>query len=173
MEPSKPMTHITAGLLIAGMLFVYFIVISFLNLTTTAGINFIQYAIIIGGLIFVVKQYGKAHNYHESFGNLFAFGFKSTAVFTILYIVLLTVFFLLFPEIKEKSFEVARQQMEKQKSLSDEDIEKGIQMARKFFWVGVVGGTMFILVLLGAIGSAIGAALTKKNPYNPLDQLSV
>src|SRR5579875_2614023 len=123
MEEKKTMTHITAGLIIAGFLFVYFILVSFLGLSTTPGMNLLQYAIIIGGLVYVVSQYGKANNYQESFGNLFAFGFKSTAVFTILYIVLLVLFFLIFPDLKEKTFEIARQQMEKQKNVSEEDID--------------------------------------------------
>ena len=173
MEQRKPMTHITAGLLVAGLLVIYSIIVNFLNLNGVPGINLLQYAIIIGGLIYVVKQYGKANNYTVSFGNLFAYGFKATAMFTILFIAFLILFFIAFPDLKEKTFEMARQQMEKQKNISDEDIDKAITISRKFFWVGVVGGTMFFLVIVGAIGSALGAYLTKKRPQDPLDQLSV
>jgi len=172
MEPRKPMSHITAGLLLAGLLMVYSIIVNFLGLTNTPGMNLIQYLIIIGGLIFVINQYGKANDYHMSFGNLFAYGFKATAVFTILFIVFLVLFFLLFPDLKEKTFEMARQQMETNKKLSDEDIDRALEMSRRFFWIGVVGGTMIFLIIIGAIGSAIGAAVTKKVPYNPLDQLN-
>jgi hypothetical protein len=170
MEQTKPMTHITAGLLLAGLLVVYSIIVNFLGLTGQSGINLIQYLIIIGGLVFVIKRHGREHNYQVSFGNLFAFGFKSTAVFTIIFIAFTVLLFLLFPDLKEKTFEMAREQMEKNKRFSDSEIDSAIEMARKVFWVGIVGGTMFFLILIGAIGSLLGAALTKKYPQLPFDQ---
>jgi hypothetical protein len=36
--------------------------------------------------------------------------------------------------------------------------------------VGLLGGSVFMLVLIGTIGSLIGAAVTKKNPKTPFDQ---
>jgi predicted MFS family arabinose efflux permease len=170
MEQSKPLSHITAGLLIAAVLVIYSIIVNFLQLTSHAGVSFIQWAIIIGGLILVVNLYGKAHNHRVTFGNLFAYGFKTTAVFTILFVAFTVLFFLLFPDLKEKTFEMAREQMEKQKGVTDEQIEQALAMSRKFFWVGVVGGSMLFMIILGAIGSAIGAAVTKKQPHNPFEQ---
>lgn len=172
MEDRKSMTHITAGLLIAALIVIFAIITNFLGLTEERGIGMIQYVIIIGGLIFFIHQYGKANNYFVSFGDLFAYGFKSTAVFTVIYIVFIVIFFLVFPDIKEKSLEIARQQMEKNGKLSETDIDRGVEMARKFFWVGVVGGSTIFLIIVGAIGSLIGAAVTKKRPHNPLEQLN-
>lgn len=172
MEERKPITHVTAGLIIAALLVVYSIVIQFLGLTQQKALGLLQYALIIGGLIYFVNQYGKAHNYTLSFGNLFAFGFKATAVFTIINIVFLILFFLLFPDMKEKTFEIARQQMEDNPKITEDQIEQGIDMARRFFWVGLIGGTMFFMILIGALGSLIGAAVTKKRPNTPFDQVS-
>jgi hypothetical protein len=84
--------------------------------------------------------------------------------------VFIVVFFLLFPDIKEKSLDMARQQMEQSGKLSDSDIDNGVAMARKFFWVGVIGGSVLVFVITGAIGSLLGAAFTKKRPNNPFDQ---
>lgn len=172
MEERKPITHVTAGLIIAALLVVYSIVIQFLGLTQQKALGLLQYALIIGGLIYFVNQYGKAHNFTLSFGNLFAFGFKATAVFTIINIVFLILFFLLFPDMKEKTFEIARQQMEDNPKITEDQIEQGIDMARRFFWVGLIGGTMFFMILIGALGSLIGAAVTKKRPNTPFDQVS-
>ena len=173
MEQKKPLTHITAGLLIAALIVLFAIITNFLGLTQQKGLGLLQYVIIIGGLIYFVTQYGKANNYTKGFGDLFAYGFKSTAVFTSIYIVFIVLFFLLFPDIKEKSLQMAREQMESNSKLSDTDIDNGIAMARKFFWVGVVGGSMLFLIIMGCIGSLIGAAVTKKRPNNPFDQPSV
>lgn len=172
MEQKKPMTHITAGLLIAALLVIYSIIVNFMGVSANAGVSLIQYAIIIGGLIFVINQYGKSKNNQVSFGNLFAFGFKTTAVFTIISIAFTVVFFLLFPEMKEKTFELAREQMEKNEDITDEQIDQALQMSRRFFWVGVVGGSMIFLIIIGAIGSLLGAAFAKKRPQNPFEQPS-
>lgn len=171
MEERKPISHVTAGLIIAALLVVYSIIINFMGLTQNQSLGLLQYALIIGGLVYFVTQWGKAHDYTLSFGNLFAYGFKATAVFTIINIVFLIIFFLVFPEMKEKTFEMAREQMEKNPNVSEDQIEQGIDIARRFFWVGLVGGTMFFMILVGAIGSLIGAAVTKKRPNNPFDQV--
>jgi hypothetical protein len=39
--------------------------------------------------------------------------------------------------------------------------------------VGVVGGSTIFFIIIGAIGSLLGAAITKKRPNNPFDQPSV
>lgn len=170
MENKKPIPHTIAGLLIAGFIVVFAILTQFLGLANQTWVGLLQYLIIIISLIFFVRQYGKANHYALSFGNLFAYGFKSTAVFTIIFIGFLILFFLLFPDLKEKTFETARIQMEKNEKLSDEQINQAIEMTRKFFWVGVVGGSMIFLIIFGAIGSLIGAAITKKRPQNIFDQ---
>src|SRR5215204_4081127 len=173
MQEKKPITHITAGLIIAAVLVVFSIIINFMGLTQQRSLGLLQYLLIIGGLVYFITQHGKEHNYTLTFGNLFAFGFKATAVFTIINIVFLIIFFLVFPEMKEKSFEMARQQMEDRGSVSEEQIEQGIDIARRFFWVGLIGGTMFFMILIGAIGSLIGAAVTKKRPVSPFENQSV
>lgn len=170
MEEKKPISHVKAGLLIAAALVVFSIIVNFLGLTNTPGVNLLQYVIIIGGLILLVNQYGKANDHRVSFGNLFSYGFKATAVYTILFIVFTILFFLLFPDIKEKTFEMARVQLEEKGTFSDDEIDNAIGISRRFFWPGVVGGTMFIMIVIGAIGSLIGAAVTKKNPTNPFEQ---
>src|SRR5687768_15878761 len=115
MEEKKAINHRVAGLLIGAILAIYSIVINFLNLGSSSGTGLLQLVIIIGALIFFVHQYGKAKNFTETFGNLFAYGFKTTAVFTIISIVFSIIFFLAFPEMKEQSLEIARQKLEEKK----------------------------------------------------------
>lgn len=170
MDTQKPISHISAGLIMAGILVVFSTVISFMNLSASPGVSFIQPVIIIVGLIMLIRTYGKANGYSLSFGNLFAYGFKTTAVFTIISIVFSVLFLLLFPDLKEKSFEMAREQMEANPNISEDQIDQAIDMSRRFFWVGVIGGSMIFMIITGAIGSLIGAGVTKKQPQNPFDQ---
>lgn len=172
MDTQKPISHIAAGLIIAGILVIFSTVVSFAGLSASPGVSLIQPVIIVIGLIFLIRSYGKANNYGLSFGNLFSYGFKTTAVFTVITIIFSVLFLLLFPDLKEKSFEMARQQMEDNPKLTEDQIDEAIEISKKFFWVGVVGGSMIFMIITGAIGSLIGAGVTKKQPQNPFSQQS-
>ncbi|MBX3254036.1 MAG: DUF4199 domain-containing protein [Chitinophagaceae bacterium] len=166
----KPLSHITMGGIIAGIIIVYSMIINFMELSANKTLGYLSYAFILGGIIVAVSLYGKSVDHTAGFGKLFVFGFKTTAVMTILFIAFQVVFFLIFPEYKEKFFEIAREQMLKEGKVNDEQVEMGIQMVRKLFWVFIIGGTLFGFVVSGAISSLIGAAVTKKIPQSPFQQ---
>lgn len=168
---SKPISHITAGLMIAALIILFSLITQFTGMSASVGVGAIQYLLIIIALIYFVNRWGRANHYRESFGNLFAYGFKTTTVYALINVGFIILFFLLFPDIKEKSFEIVRQQMEKNPNVSDEQIDEAVEITRKFFWVSAIGGTTIFLVIIGAIGSLIGAAVTKKNPNHPFDQV--
>ncbi|MBS1918891.1 MAG: DUF4199 family protein [Bacteroidetes bacterium] len=172
MESKKPISHLVAGLIISGILIVFSCIIYFTGLQNS-GINWLQYAIIIGGLILFINLYGKALNYRATFGNLFSYGFKTTAFIALIIIAFFVIFFLAFPDVKEKGFELARQKMEEKGSYTQDQIDQAMKTFQKMFWIITIGGIMFIYAIVGAIGSLIGAAVTKKQPNNPTDQLSI
>jgi len=167
----KPISPVIAGLLIAGVTILFALTAVVTGSSTTGGLGLLQYLLIIIALVFLVSMYGKANNNNKTFGELFGYGFKATTIYTLIFLVFLGIFLASTPEIKEKSLEAAREEMEKQ-GRKDSEIEKAMEIADKFFWIAVIGGTMFFLVLVGTIGSLIGAAVTKKNPITPIDQLS-
>ncbi|HEU4471380.1 MAG TPA: DUF4199 domain-containing protein [Flavisolibacter sp.] len=168
----KPISHVTAGLIIGAVLVLLSILSSYAESAGRAS-QWLVYLVIFGGLIFFITRYGKSRNNNVTFGNLFAYGFKTTAVFILLMIGFIVLFNLIFPEFKEKGFEMARAEMEKNKSLKEEDIDRAMGWARDYFWVFAIGGTALLYTILGAIGSLIGAAVTKKQPRNPVDQLDL
>lgn len=173
MEERKPIGHLQAGLLIAAVLIVYSIALNFLGQAGNQSLGMISYLIMIIGIVAFVIMHGKANNNELGFGDLFSYGFKTTSVLTIIFIGFLIIFNLIFPDLKEQAFEMARQKMEEQGNLSDDKIDQALEIMKKFFWIGIVGGTLIFFVILGAIGSLIGAAITKKEPVNPLDQSSL
>ncbi|MCC7400870.1 MAG: DUF4199 domain-containing protein [Chitinophagaceae bacterium] len=166
MEPKKPLSHIVAGLIISGVLIIFSLIIYFLGLQNS-WINYLQYGIIIAGLAIFINLYGNAKNNNVSFGNLFSYGFKTTAFIALLVIAFFVIFFLAFPDVKEKGFEVARQKMEEQGNLTQDQIDQAMGTFRKAFWVITIGGIIFIYAVVGAAGSLLGAAITKKNPTTP------
>lgn len=171
METRKPITHVVAGLLIAAIVIVLSMVMMMVSKNSgKPGSGWATYLIIIGGLIFFINQYGKSKNFQVSFGDLFSYGFKATAVYTVLFIGFLILFSLLFPDFKSNAIDAARTEMENQKGITEDQAEKGLQMMEKYFWIFAIGGTMLGFVIVGAIGSLIGAAVTKKRPQDPFSQ---
>lgn len=173
MEQKKPVNHIIAGLIIAAVLVIYSIILNFLGLSQNQTLGWVSYLLLIGGLMFFVNQYGKSRNHEASFGQLFSYGFKATAIITLIMILFIVLFFALFPEFKDKIMEAAREGMEKQGNMGDEQIDKAVEMVDRNFILFTGGGILFMYLILGAIGSLLGAAVTKKRPQNPFEQQSI
>ena len=171
MEPKKPISHFAAGGILGAFMIIYSLVMYFSGMQQNSGAGWISLCIMVAGLVIFINLYGKANNNYVSFGNLFSYGFKVTAFMTLIVVVYTILSFIVLPEMKEKIFEAARTNMEKQGKLSEEQIDKAMEMTRKFFTVFMIGGILLTYAIVGAIGSLIGAAVTKKRPYNPLEQL--
>jgi c-di-AMP phosphodiesterase-like protein len=162
----KSITHFTAGLISGGLLIVYSLILNFMDLMSNQALGSISYLILLVCIIVFILQYAKAQNNERTFGQLFTFGFKSTAIATLMVIAFQVIFFVVFPEYKEKFFDLAREGMVKQ-GQNEEQIEMGIGFMQRFFWVFIIGGSLFFLMLVGGIASLIGAAVAKKNPATP------
>src|SRR5687768_116540 len=173
MEEKKPISHFVAGLIIAAILIIYSTILNYMELFQNQALGWVSYFILIGGLILFVNLYGKAKNNQVTFGNLFSYGFKATAIITLIMILYIVIFFMAFPEFKDKIMETAREGMEKQGKMTDDQIDQGLEMFERNFILFTGGGVLFMYLLLGAIGSLIGAAITKKQPRNPFDQQSL
>ncbi len=172
MNEQKPISHLVAGLIIGAIMIIFSLVVEFAGLQQIKGVPLIGYGIIMASLILFITMYGKAMNSQVTFSNLFSYGFKTTAVLMLIMILFTIIFFLLFPDIKEKIFELTRQKME-ERDMSDDEIEKAISLWKRMFWVFTIGGIALVYAVVGAIASLIGAAITKKKPINPIDQLSM
>jgi NAD/NADP transhydrogenase beta subunit len=165
----KITSHLTKGLLLSLILIAISVATTIFikDLQQQQKFGWVTYAIVIGGIAFCGFQYAKEMDGNVTFGNVFAHGFKVTAVVTSIFIVYtvlsLTV---LFPEMKEKALEMAREQMESQGKLSEEQIDGAIEITRKGFLVFAIGGSLIGFLFMGALGAVLGAVIAKKNP-NP------
>ena len=173
MEKKKPISHIAAGLIVGAILIIYSCFLYFTGIEQRGIYGWLPIIIIVAGLVLFISLYGKSQNNQVSFGGLFAYGFKTTAFLTLIVIAFTVIFFLLFPEIREKMLETTRQKMEERGNLTEDEIDKGLATFKKMFWVFTVGGIMLVYAIVGAVGSVLGAAITKKKPVSPLDQLDM
>jgi hypothetical protein len=163
-------SHIIKGVILSAVSIVFAIIVYVFNLYEMSALSYINYAIFLGGLIYGAVLYSNQNNNNVTFGNLFAHGFKTTAVvivITSVYTIISIKF--LFPDMVDKALEIARKKMMENPKMTDEIIEQAISMTRKFFIPFALGGTIIGTGILGAIGSAIGAGVAKKNP-NPFSE---
>jgi uncharacterized membrane protein len=153
----------TKGLVLSLILVVIAMATYFSGVNMSSGIQYLGYAIFVAGIIFFINQYGKQINYASTFGGYFSHGFKISAIVTVIMILYVVIFILLFPEFKDKAMEEARKNMQS-KNLSEEQMNQAIEVSRKFFMTFLILGTLVGYILFGVIASLIGAAITKKNP---------
>jgi len=167
---TKPTSHIVAGTIIAVVGVVFFLVYHFLGLSFERNFwSWIPSLITTGLIIFFVMQYGKANNHHLTFGQLFGYGFKMTIIFTLIMTLFMAIVVYFFPDFKEKSLEAMYNQMDKQGNISEEQRDTVQSMTEKFFNISVIGGSLFINLLIGTVASLVAAAVTKKIPHTPFD----
>ena len=153
----------TKGIVIGLLLIVVSLLIYLLKLENPT-LQWIPNGILVLGIVLSISQYGKQIDYNSTFGNYFSHGFKIAALVTIIMILYLVVFMNIFPEFKDRAIDLAKKQMEEKKGMSQDQVDKAIDMTRKFFTLFLVLGTLIWDLILGAIGALIGAAITKKIP---------
>ncbi len=160
-------SHIVKGVILSAISIVFAIVVYVFNLYEMTLLSYVNYAVFLGGLIYGGILYANQNNNNVTFGNVFAHGFKTTAVvivITSIYTILS--FKVLFPDMLDKVLEISRKKMAENPKMTDEMIEQAMAMTKKFFIPFALGGTVIGTGILGAIGAAIGAGIAKKNP-NP------
>jgi uncharacterized protein YybS (DUF2232 family) len=137
-------------------------------------LNYIQYAIFLGGIIWACVSYSNQLNANVTFGNLFAHGFKTTAVIMVIILVYtILAMKVLFPDMIDKIVEASRQKMEADGKATDEEIEQGITMMKDHFVLFAVVGVIVGYAILGAISSLIGAAVARKKPQDPFGNQTI
>lgn len=168
----KPISHLLAGGIIGGIMILYSCIMIILDQTMNKSLGWLSFVIIIAALAFFIREKGNAEGNNLKFGDLFAYGFKATAFITIIMLVFQVSYNLIFPETIDKVLEASRQAIiEQQPTMSDEQIDMALGFTKKFYWPMIIGGTILGTIVQGAIASLIGAAITKKNPQTPFQNV--
>lgn len=166
------MTPATKGLLIGLALIIISLVILLTKQENNKSLSGISIAVMVGGIIWACLSFSKQMNGNVTFGTVFSHGFKTSALVAALVSLWVALTLgLLFPEVIDRALEAERIKL-MDKQMSDEEIDNAMTIGKK---IAVPMGVIFTVILylvMGAIGSLIGAALAKKNP-NPVfpDQL--
>lgn len=164
-------SHIVKGAILGAFSILFSIIVYVFNLYAITWLSWVSYAVIVGGIIYGNIVYANQNGNNVSFGNIFAHGFKTTAVLIVISVVFTFLSMkVLFPDMIDKIIDLSRAQMEKNPQMTDEMIEQAITMTKKFFVPFAIGGVLIGTGFMGAIASLIGAGVAKKNPVDPFKQ---
>src|SRR5688572_16455546 len=106
----KVTTPVVKGIIISLILIVFQVAVYFAGQATNQGLSSIQYLLLIGGIIWACISFAKQMDHNVTFGNVFAHGFKTNAVVTVITIIysILAIKFL-FPDMMELIMEKSRE----------------------------------------------------------------
>lgn len=163
----KKINHFIAGGIVGAISILFSVIMIIIDQTQNQQLAWIGTLLMVFVLSYFVILYGKSHSNTLEFGELFSFGFKSSAFSTIIILAFQVIFNLVFPETQEKMIEFTRQKMMEDPRATDDAVEKGLEFVRKGYWPFLIGGTIFVTLFSGLIASLLGATIAKKNPKTP------
>jgi len=170
---NKPITPLAAGLIIGLSSVILFLIYYFAGLifqqNWISSIPSIIYVILV---IVFINMWSKLQNNFVTFGSCFGFGFKAVSIATLIVFVFTFIFISVSPDYKVQMMQMMKEQMRKNKEITDEQVDKGVEMVSKFFMISTLGGGLFVNLFIGAIGALIGAAIAKKKPFDPFTQVN-
>lgn len=157
--------HLLSGLVIGIAVIVAYLIISYTSLKNNAAVGFLPAIVLFVASVLNVVNYSRKVEEPLTFGNAFAFGFKSIAVASVIMIAY-SVFSatVLFPEMREDAVKATIEALKQQGNTLPADIEKTARDSVNKGYIPVAISSALVSTLVtGAIGSALGAALRKKN----------
>ena len=160
------------GLIIALIIIIVGIAGYYSGLAFESWFNWVANGIFFLAIIFACIHFANQKQGYVTFGNVFMHGFKATLVTTVIMLVYsVLAITVLFPEMKEKIFEMQQAEMEK-RDMPEEQVETAMNMMRKYFTVFMILGVVFGHLIIGCIASLLRGAFAKKNKVDPFSQLS-
>ena len=176
MMENKALTNLNAALILFLLMVIYTLVINFGGYRANMQMSWVSFIIIVAGIMILVIKYSRDMQGNVTFGNLFAYGFKTIAILIIFFIAFTILFYVVFPEYKLHLLKIMKENTLKNVTPENKDkAEKGVEMMQRFFWVTIMARILVSFAILGVVGSLLGAALSKRNPRginNNFNQLS-
>ena len=155
---------LSKAILISLILIVLDLIGGFAHIKFTSWFKWISTIVIIGSLVIACINYGKQHD-EVTFGKVFGYAFKISLFISIF----MTVYsfisnYVIFPEFIDQALQNAREGMEARGGMTEDQIDAGMAMTKKFMQPVPLGIFSFVITLfVGVIGSLLGAAFAKKS----------
>lgn len=160
----KPISQVQKGLIIALIIVVLSTAFYFMGLSTKGPSQYVLYAILLLGVLWACNSFAKERNGHITFGNIFGYGFKTSAIVACIMVAYSLLFINIFPDVKTKALEEMRIEMEKNPAITDEQVDIVVNGTEEYFVIINIAGALFGYMFMGVIASLIAAGVVKKNP---------
>lgn len=161
---NKVTSHIIKGLIVAVILIVFDVILQKYGSAVSPNIAYLPTAFLTIGIIISCIIFAKQLKGKTTFGEVFAHGFKTTAVITLLMAVY--TFFVvkfIYPPVTQADIEAMVKELEKHGSTMPQEAKRLAEESAKKAWIMQVAGVIFASMITGAIGAVIGAGVAKKN----------
>ncbi len=168
MEENQPKTgkySLSFGLITGGIGVVFAVMLLTMDMhyDQSWGVRGMQIAILAAGIIFGILQFKKANSGFLSLSEALKLGAGIgliSAIVGIAYFLLLSN--VIEPEYMDNTFEIAKQKaMEENPQITEEQMDQGIEMQKKFAWVSYPIIIIFNIII-GLIVGLIGGLAMKK-----------
>ena len=158
---------LSKALLISLILIVADLIGGFAHLRFTSWFKWVSAIVILSSLIYVGINYGKQHD-EVTFGKVFGYCFKMSLLISVFMLVYTFIsVYVIFPEFTDQALQNAREGMEAKGGLTEEQIDAGMAITKKFMQPVPLGIFSFVVTLfVCTIGSLLGAAFARKSEPN-------
>jgi hypothetical protein len=157
------------AILLSLVLIILSLIGGFAHLQFETWFKWLPAIIILIVIIIFCIQYGKQETDGMTYGKAFGYAFKISLVVSIvmaIYTLISTLF--IFPEFMDQALQQARATMEAKGTYTEDQIDQGMTMTKKFMQPIPVAIFAFLGTLFSCtISSLIGAAFTKKSEPVP------
>jgi hypothetical protein len=151
----KNLKHHTRFGLITGLaIMIYIGIVHGMNPKNYILAEFGVFPILIVGLAISTLRYLKLNKYDLTFADTFGNGFRTAAMTALLVAALNMLSYTLYPQLKQRKLEELRERMTVRNE-RNEDIEREIAEKDKNFYSLELNGTIFPIMLCGAISSLV------------------
>ena len=153
------------GIVLSLILIVINLIGGFAHLQFESWFGWISTIVQVIAIIIFCIQFGKQQTDGVTFGKVFGYGFKVALVISVIVaIYTLLSILLIFPEFTDQAIQHARTSMEAKGNLTEDQIDQGLAMTKKF--LQPVPITIFAFLgslFFGTIAALLGGAFTKKS----------
>lgn len=170
-KPSVARIALKWGVILGIALALITLVMYLTDQTTNQWFSALTAVAMVASLVMSMRDFRTLNGGYMAYGEGLSVGSLSSAVAGLISAAFITFYNVVIdPTIQQKAFEQARERMEEQGNLSDEQIEQAMEISQKFqspgftFIAGVFG-----TLIMGFLLSLIVAAFIRRNKTNPFE----
>lgn len=157
---NKKISPLIKGLITGVAMLVFALVMFLTKQTAESNLQYVNYVLYAGGILWTVFDYSRSETYTGKFGDIFAQGFRCFVIITLIMVTFTGIFSKMHPEFAEESSVYYKEELLKtEKNRTPAEIEEKVALYKKQFTTGLVSTAIFGYLIMGTIFTAAGAGI--------------